>query len=252
MKEAVRLEEIGVGGGNAESVRAMFDSIAPRYEMLNRVLSFGLDGYWRRRTISAVSRAGGRVVLDLACGTGAMTQSLLKRSKGCDRIYAVDPSSEMLVRARAKRYLKEVGEKVVFIEASAEELPLASESIDTVMVAYGVRNFSDRQKALREMYRVLRPGGRLFVLEFSTPHGFMFKGLYRFYFRRWVPIVGGVVSKSRSAYEYLPRSVYAFPEGEAFLQELKEAGFASEFERRMTGGVVTLYASAKPLKPMQC
>jgi ubiquinone/menaquinone biosynthesis methyltransferase ubiE len=158
----------------------------------------------------------------------------------------------MLVRARAKRYLKEVGEKVVFIEASAEELPLASESIDTVMVAYGVRNFSDRQKALREVYRVLRPGGRLFVLEFSTPHGFMFKGLYRFYFRRWVPIVGGVVSKSRSAYEYLPRSVYAFPEGEAFLQELKEAGFASEFERRMTGGVVTLYASAKPLKPMQC
>ena len=221
MKEAVRLGEIGVGGGNAETVRAMFDSIASRYELLNRVLSFGLDGYWRRRTISAVSRAGGRVVLDLACGTGAMTQSLLKRLKGCDRIYAVDPSSEMLVRARAKRYLKEVGEKVVFIEASAEELPLASESIDTVMVAYGVRNFSDRQKALREVYRVLRPGGRLFVLEFSTPHGFMFKGLYRFYFQRWVPIVGGVVSKSRSAYEYLPRSVYAFPEREAFLQDLK-------------------------------
>ena len=233
--------------GKAASVREMFDSIAPRYDALNWLLSFGVDDHWRRRAIRAVQRTEAHEVLDLACGTGDMTRLLLKHSKTCEQVYAVDASRQMLVHARAKAWPRGMREKVTFLEAGAESLPWEDESVGAVMVSFGVRNFADSSKALREMYRVLRPGGGVVVLEFSTPHGAIFKRLYKFYFRRCLPLVGGVISRDKKAYRYLPESVYAFPEGEAFLQELRGSGFANGVSRRMTGGIATLYEARKPM-----
>lgn len=239
------MEQGASAASRAASVRAMFDGIAPRYDVLNCLLSFGIDGYWRRCAIRTVQRGVPRKVLDLACGTCDMTRMLLQRQPSCERVYAVDASHNMLLHARAKPWPRSIREKVQFIEAGAEILPLAEGAVDAVMVSFGIRNFADRQKALREMHRVLRTGGSLVILEFSTPHGWFFKRLYRFYFKRCLPLVGGIVSRSMAAYKYLPQSVYAFPEGEAFLQELRGAGFEGTKCRRLTGGIATIYVARR-------
>lgn len=229
----------------AAAVRAMFDGIAARYDVLNRLLSFGIDRYWRRAAIRAVQRSSPREVLDLACGTCDMTRILLKRLPTCAKIYAVDPSSQMLLRARAKPWPRSVRAKVQFVESGAESLPLPDGAVDAVMISFGIRNFADRISALREIHRVLRPNGHLVILEFSTPHLWLFKRLYRFYFTRCLPLLGGFISRSFEAYRYLPHSVYAFPEGMAFVQELRNAGFDAPSYRRLSGGIATIYEAKK-------
>lgn len=228
-------------------MREMFDGIAPRYDLLNRLLSFGVDDFWRRAAIRTVQRSAPQEVLDLACGTCDMTRMLLERHPDCKRVYALDASHQMLLHARAKPWPRGVREKVEFVESGAEAMPLADGVVDTVMISFGIRNFADRPQSLREIFRVLRPGGSLVVLEFSTPHGMIFKRLYRFYFSRCLPLLGGAVSHSRAAYSYLPQSVYAFPEGEEFLHELRGAGFDNASHRRLTGGIASIYEARKPL-----
>lgn len=239
------MEQGASAASRAASVRAMFDGIAPRYDALNRLLSFGFDSYWRRCAIRTVQRGAPRKVLDLACGTCDMTRMLLQRQPSCERVYAVDASHQMLLYARAKPWPRGIREKVHFVEARAESVPLSDCSVDTVMVSFGIRNFADRLQSLREMHRVLRTGGSLVILEFSTPRGWLFKRVYRFYFKYCLPLVGGIVSRSMAAYKYLPQSVYAFPEGEAFLLELRGAGFVGASCRRLTGGIATIYKATK-------
>jgi len=223
----------------AQYVRGMFGRIAHRYDLLNHLLSFQIDRWWRSRTARALraelQRPDARV-LDLACGTGDLTLALQRG--GPARIWGSDFCHPMLVRARAKGAAR-------LFEADALELPLADQSFDLVTVAFGFRNFADHRRGLQQMRRVLKPGGRLAILEFSTPPNRAFAALYRFYSTRLLPRIGGLVSGSREAYTYLPESVRKFPDAESLATAMREAGYVDVSYRYMTFGVVALHTGRR-------
>lgn len=232
--------------GKKEQVRAMFDSIAPRYDLLNRVLSLGIDRRWRARVVARVRRQGPDAVLDVATGTGDLAIAL-GRALPAAAVAGVDLSPEMLRLGREKAAAAFPGREFPMSEGDAERLPFGEARFDAVTCGFGVRNFEDRAQGLREMCRVLRPGGRLYVLEFSMPsRRNPFGRLYRFYFRRVLPAVGRFVSRDARAYSYLPESVDEFPSGERFGRLLTEAGFVRPQWQRLTGGIATIYTAEKP------
>ncbi len=216
-------------------MRTMFDRIAPRYDLLNRVLSAGIDVRWRRRCIDAV---GGTEALDVCSGTGDLLIEFLRRDPAGRRGVGIDLSTEMLSRAAAK--LARGGLRGVLAAGDAERLPLRDGGFDAVTVAFGIRNVGDAPAALREMHRVLRPGGRIAVLEFSMPRG-TFGGAYRLYFTRVLPRIGGWVSGDAGAYAYLPASVERFARPEQFGALMTAAGFSAVRWERLTGGIAHLY-----------
>ena len=225
------------------AIGEMFSDIAPRYDFLNRVLSLGVDRRWRRRAVSEmVPTAGGRH-LDLATGTADMALEIL-RQKGNAAVAGADISVEMMRYGREKCRRAGAGERVSFVRAPGEALPFRDGVFDSACVAFGIRNVVDRERGLREMCRAVRPGGRVVVLEFSTPRGALFGAVYRFYFTRVLPRVGGLFSR-RSAYAYLPDSVLSFPEPPAFAAMMREAGCASVTFRPLTLGIVTLYVGTR-------
>jgi demethylmenaquinone methyltransferase/2-methoxy-6-polyprenyl-1,4-benzoquinol methylase len=216
-------------------IRSMFASVSHRYDTANRVLSMRFDVAWRKRVSRQLLPAPGRV-LDLAAGTGDLTVDLAQY--GHHRVVSADFTYEMLVHGRKKVAERAAGARQV--TADALSLPFRSASFDGVSVAFGVRNFHDPLQGLREIRRVLRPGGALGVLEFSMPRQPL-RFVYGIYFRHILPAIGGLITGTRSPYEYLPASVQTFPEGEAFVALMKEAGFSHNVPARMSGGIVTFY-----------
>ena len=233
---------IGPAPGKRASVEAMFDEIAPRYDVLNRVLSFGIDVWWRKRAVALLADAlDGRpeFLLDVATGTADLAIEAL--SLDPDQVVGVDISDGMLEGGRRKLRRRELDGRVALVQGDAADLPFDDDTFDGALVAFGVRNFEDLGAGLAGIRRVLRPGAPLVVLEFSHPTAFPVKQGYEFYSKHVLPRVGEAVSGSSEAYEYLPESVAAFPDGEAFLRELREAGFAAPVAVPLTFGIVSLY-----------
>jgi len=234
----------GSGDSKKVEVEKMFDKIAPKYDLLNRVLSLGIDVSWRKRAISYLKSGQPKELLDVATGTAdvaIMTAKILKPS----RIIGIDIANQMLDIGR-KKILKEGLEAVITLETGdSENLQFPDASFDAITVAFGVRNFENLEKGLSEMYRVLRPGGRIVILEFSRPQLFPFKQLYNTYFKYVLPLIGRLTSRDVRAYTYLFESVQAFPEGDPFLQILSQTGFQNPLCERLTLGICTIYAATK-------
>ena len=239
-------------------IRQMFSDIAPRYDLLNHLLSLSLDRVWRRRTAAAfdrILRTPHARILDLCCGTGDLTLALQRRADKVGNTSAVifgsDFAHPMLVRARQKSSAPEAKPEVRswginYAEADALQLPFADASFDLVTAAFGFRNLANYEAGLREMFRLLRPGGEVGILEFAEPTGALFGPLYRFYFRQILPRVGGAVSGRGFAYSYLPASVSKFPAPAALAAMMVRAGFANVSFKMWTGGTVALQRGQKP------
>jgi len=213
-------------------VRSMFDSIAPRYELVNRLMTFGLDSSWRKRTVSALGLAPGSVVLDLACGTGDLSRTAA--ANGLIPIGA-DLSFGMLAASHGTGPL---------LQADATHLPLADRSVDGVLCGYALRNFTDLAACLKEMGRVVRPGGRISLLEVGTPGSSLLGFGYRLWFERVVPIIGGAIS-DRAAYRYLPASTAYLPEKTELRRMLRDAGFSGINHRELSGGLSQMVTATR-------
>lgn len=227
-----------------EQVARMFDGIAPRYDMLDHLLSLGIDRSWRRKTVREIKKLAPQSILDVATGTGDLAVGMARRMPGA-AITGCDISREMLRVGRGKAVKKKVGERITFVHGDAEALPFDDESFDVATAAFGVRNFQDAGAGLREMRRVLKPGGSVFILEFSVPRGKIFGPLYRFYFRNVLPRIGGLFSRDYDAYKYLPSSVEEFPLPPVFKALLEESGFGRCTARELTRGVAVIYKGEK-------
>jgi demethylmenaquinone methyltransferase / 2-methoxy-6-polyprenyl-1,4-benzoquinol methylase len=224
----------------------MFGRIAGRYDLLNHLLSGNVDKSWRRlvaRTLSSSLVEGARV-LDVACGTGDLSLTLARA--GAASVVGLDFCRPMLEIARRKADAGLRG--LPFVEADALRLPFADESFDAVTIAFGLRNLAGVEEGLRELLRVLKAGGRVAVLEFSSPVVPGFRALFRFYFTRVLPRVGGLVSGSRGAYEYLPDSVSRFPDQKGLAALMREAGFGEVEYRNLTGGIAALHTGTRPAR----
>jgi demethylmenaquinone methyltransferase/2-methoxy-6-polyprenyl-1,4-benzoquinol methylase len=217
-------------------VRSMFSRIARRYDLLNTVLSLGIDKRWRRQLLASAGDVRGRTVIDACCGTGDV--AVVFANAGA-RVLGVDFTPEMLQRAEVKARAPRT--RPGFAHADALRLPVKSASADVCTVAFGIRNVSDRRACLREMARVVRPGGRVLVLEFTLPPGRVLGFLYKSYFTRVLPIVGRLVSKDREAYDYLPRTVLAWPTPAEFEREMEAEGLVDCGHRLLTRGVACLH-----------
>jgi demethylmenaquinone methyltransferase/2-methoxy-6-polyprenyl-1,4-benzoquinol methylase len=226
----------------AESWR-MFDRIAPRYDLLNRLLSFRRDVAWRRTLIRALPQGDRLRVLDLATGTADVLLAMCREGARVRRAVGVDKSGGML--ALGKRKADRAGASADFVHGDAQALSFTDGAFDAITIAFGIRNVPDVPAALREMRRTLRPGGRALVLEFSTPSNPVFRRLYFLYFRHVLPRIGAIVSGDAQAYRYLNESAETFPHGEAFLALMRAAGFASVSARPLSSGIATLYQGDK-------
>jgi demethylmenaquinone methyltransferase / 2-methoxy-6-polyprenyl-1,4-benzoquinol methylase len=228
----------------AKAVQEMFTSIAPRYDLLNHVLSFNIDRLWWWRTarrFDAILQRPGTHVLDLCCGTGDMTFALRRRARSADtRILGADFSHAMLERANAKGNRTSLR----WVEADALRLPFPNEHFDLVTSAFGFRNLADYDAGLSEIVRVLRPGGKCGILDFGEPGGLIGQ-LYRVYFKKVLPAIGTVISGVRGPYDYLPASVERFPAPDEMLTRMKQAGFAETSWEPYTFGVAGLYQGVK-------
>lgn len=228
-------------GSKKEQVRSMFDNIAHRYDFLNRFLSLGIDKGWRRKAVKLLKAYQPKRILDVATGTADFAIASLTLNP--EEVIGVDISEGMLEVGREKLQKKGI-EKIRLLSGDSENLEFETESFDAIVVGFGVRNFEDLRKGLTEMNRVLRPGGAAMILEFSKPRGF-FGLIYNFYFKVILPLWGKLFSGDQSAYTYLPESVQAFPEGEAFKQILTECGYKEVKDHRLTFGICSIYEAVK-------
>ncbi len=229
----------------ASWVRGMFGQIAPRYDLLNHLLSFNIDRYWRARTVKRVAHIlenPDARVLDVACGTGDLMLALAARGRAT--VYGSDFCHPMLVAARDKAIQRRSG--TALFEADALRLPLAGASLDLVTIAFGFRNLANYRQGLEELLRILRPGGWLAILEFSTPPNRALASLYGYYSRAILPAIGGWISGSKEAYSYLPESVRKFPDAGELANQMRAAGFANVRFERLTAGIVALHLGQRP------
>jgi demethylmenaquinone methyltransferase / 2-methoxy-6-polyprenyl-1,4-benzoquinol methylase len=226
-------------------IASMFDAIAPRYDLLNGVLSGGLDRYWRRRAIRSLGFTGAETLLDVCTGTGDVAIAAARVSRGARRVLGVDFAGAMLRRALEKAQARQLDGRVRVVRGDAMNLPVPDETVDGVIIAFGIRNVAVPEAVCAELLRVLRPGGRLAILEFGLPVVPAVRPLYLWYFRQVLPRIGRVVSRHDAAYSYLPASVGAFPWGDAFARILREQGFNNVKARPLTLGVVYLYTASK-------
>jgi demethylmenaquinone methyltransferase / 2-methoxy-6-polyprenyl-1,4-benzoquinol methylase len=224
-------------------VARMFNNISRRYDLLNHLLSAGVDIYWRRKAINILRPLRPRLILDVATGTGDFAVEALSLKP--EKIVGVDISEGMLDIARKKIREKGLSERISLMQGDSENLPFPENMFDAVIVAFGVRNFENLARGLTDMFRVLKPGGKAIVLEFSKPDRFFFGKFFTLYFKYIVPVVGRLISHDRSAYDYLPESVDAFPRGQTFLDIMAKAGFRETTCQRLTFGICSIYTGTK-------
>ncbi|HLO45627.1 MAG TPA: bifunctional demethylmenaquinone methyltransferase/2-methoxy-6-polyprenyl-1,4-benzoquinol methylase UbiE [Leadbetterella sp.] len=227
-----------------EQVADMFDSISGKYDFLNRLLSGGIDIYWRKKALGMIKDRKNDLVLDIATGTGDLAIEANKILK-VNKIIGVDISEGMLNVGKEKIRKLGLTDKIELQMGDSEKLLFDDNTFDTVIVSFGVRNFENLLKGLTDMCRVLKPGGTCLVVEFSKPASFPFKQFYWFYSTKILPIIGKLVSKDSSAYSYLPESVKAFPDGRAFLDVFEQAGFKETSVKTLTFGICSIYLGRK-------
>ena len=227
-------------------IAGMFDAIASRYDLLNTVLSLGLDRHWRRRAIASLRLTGVERVLDVCAGTADVAIGAAQAMPGSRRVVGVDFAGAMLAQGRDKIRAAGLSSRVQLVRGDAMRLPVADGSVDALTIAFGIRNVQVTEAACREMLRVLKPGGRLAILEFGLPQAPGLRQLYAWYFLRVLPRIGSLVSRHGGAYSYLPASVGAFPWGQEFADLLTGAGFEAAASRPLTLGVVYLYTATRP------
>jgi len=226
-----------------EAVRVMFDDISPKYDFLNHFLSFGIDYRWRKTLVGILKTYKPNSVLDVATGTGDLAIAIehIKPQK----IVGIDISEKMLEIGRQKINEKGLDQVIALRRADAEKIPFSDNTFEAITVAFGVRNFENLELGLKEMIRVLRPGGVMLILEFSHPSSFPMKQLYRIYSRFVIPVMGRLISGNRKAYTYLPESVAAFPSGQKFVDILSGLGLTNARKRSLSSGIASIYLAEK-------
>lgn len=244
MEEKATVTPYGSGEGKKAEVERMFDKIAPKYDLLNRVLSLGIDVRWRKRALGYLKSAQPKEMLDVATGT-ADVAIMAAKMLAPEKIIGIDIANQMLDFGRVKIGHEQLGNVITLETGDSERLRFSDNSFDAVTVAFGVRNFENLEKGLAEMLRVLRPGGRVVILEFSKPHVFPFKQLYNTYFKYVLPTVGRLTSRDIRAYTYLFESVQVFPEGNDFLNILTKIGYQNPICERLTLGICSIYSATK-------
>ncbi|MCR5453694.1 MAG: bifunctional demethylmenaquinone methyltransferase/2-methoxy-6-polyprenyl-1,4-benzoquinol methylase UbiE [Bacteroidales bacterium] len=226
-----------------EQVEDMFDNIAPKYDLLNHSLTIGIDRIWRRKAIKIANENHPTSILDIAAGTGDF--SILEAQRTQAQITAIDISQKMLDVAILKAEKNGLAERITFQKADSLAMPFADNTFDAATVGFGVRNFVDIPKGLSEIYRVLKPGGRLVVLELSEPYNPVVKAGFDLYFHKVLPFFGRMVSKDKSAYTYLPKSVDNFPYGERFVEIMNSCGYANTSLQWLSLGIAAIYVGEK-------
>ncbi len=221
----------------------MFDNIAHNYDFLNHLLSLGIDNLWRKKAIRFIGKSNPKVIMDMATGTGDFAMEALKLNP--DRVVGLDLSEDMLQYGRIKAKKKGVDSIVEFVKGDSEDLQFEDNTFDAMTVGFGVRNFENLEKGLSEMLRVLKPGGKLVVLEISKPRSFPFKQIFKVYFHYVCPLIGRVFSKDHRAYTYLPESVEAFPSGKKFTGILEKVGYKKAEWTPLTFGICAMYTCEK-------
>ncbi|MBO6190535.1 MAG: bifunctional demethylmenaquinone methyltransferase/2-methoxy-6-polyprenyl-1,4-benzoquinol methylase UbiE [Alloprevotella sp.] len=245
MYEQEAIKPYAAEGRKEEQVEQMFDRIAPTYDLLNHGLSLGIDRRWRRAAIRSLIPFKPRRILDVATGTGDFAL-LTARMLRPESLMGIDLSEGMLSVARKKVAEAGLQSVITFKKEDCLHMTLQDDSFDALTVAYGIRNFADLDAGLREMLRVLRPGGRLVIVELTAPRRFPMRQLFWLYSHLWMPLVGKLISRDKKAYRYLPATMEAFPQGERMQEILKQAGFTNVSFKRFTFGLSTLYTAAKP------
>jgi demethylmenaquinone methyltransferase/2-methoxy-6-polyprenyl-1,4-benzoquinol methylase len=230
---------------SADRIAPMFDAIAGRYDLLNTVLSAGLDRYWRRRAIRSLNLTGREMLVDVCTGTADVAIAGVRAATGARKVLGVDFAGEMLRHGLEKIRRAGLAGRITLARGDAMRLPVKDASADAATIAFGIRNVQEPSVACRELRRVLRPGGRLAILEFGLPIIPAVRPLYLWYFRHILPRIGRAVSHHTAAYSYLPESVGAFPWGDAFAQMLREAGFNNVKAKPLSFGIVYLYSATK-------
>lgn len=231
------LPPAGRDGKEADLVQAMFDRVAPRYDLANAVLSLGQDRQWRRVTAAAASPQDG-LILDVAAGPGNVARALVK--DGAEHVVALDLSFNMLLAGAKRR-----GERLSWVNADANTMPFADATFDAVTISFGIRNVSDPEAVLREFARVLKPGGRVVICEFASPTNAQFRQIYRRYLVRALPKMARLVSSSPAAYQYLADSILAWPDRKVVASWLEAAGFANVRVRDLSGGIVAVHRGVR-------
>lgn len=226
-----------------EEVATMFNNISKRYDFLNHFLSLGIDRIWRRKAIGQLTNLHPKRILDIATGTGDFAIAALKLKP--EEVIGVDISQGMLDVGIEKMKRKGYDRVVKMMLGDSEKLPFEDDYFDALTVGFGVRNYENLEKGLSDMLRVLKPGGKAVILEFSKPKKFPVKQLFGFYSKRMIPFFGKLISKDRRAYEYLPESVEAFPEGKAFEEIMERVGYSVITSKTVSGGIATIYSGVK-------
>ena len=233
-------------GPKKEAIEQMFDAIAPDYDPLNHLLSLGIDKSWRRRALKQiVEPERPQQILDLACGTGDFSLEMARKAHPQTLIRGVDLSEGMLAVMREKVAAKGLQERILIERGDAEQLRFGDGTFDRVTIAFGIRNFEHREAALQEILRVLKPGGRLVILELSVPSNPVLRWFYKLYFTKLTPLIGGRVSGEKAAYKYLPASVLKFPGKRAWMATMAGCGFRAVTHRAFTFGICRLYTGEK-------
>lgn len=229
--------------GKKVQVEQMFDNIAHRYDFLNHLLSAGIDKLWRRKAIKAIAKYNPKVMMDMATGTGDFAIDAANKIQ-LDKLVALDLSEEMLVIGR-KKIKKEQHQIIEFVKGDSENLQFETNTFDAMTAGFGVRNFENLEKGLSEMYRVLKPGAPLVILEVSQPDNKFLKALFSIYFKGILPLIGRLFSKDHRAYTYLPESVEAFPKGKEFISILEKVGYKNAKHQALTLGICAMYLCEK-------
>ena len=240
---ATEKPELCINGEN--QIQAMFNAVSPKYDFLNRLLSVGCDRRWRKEAVSEFQPFGNKSFLDVATGTADIPLEMCKRHPKPMQIVGMDFSLSMLKLGNKKISNNNLSKDIKLIPGSAENIPFKDQSFDGVITSFGVRNFTDAKKGLQEMHRILKPKGKIVVLEFSFPKNMILQWLYRYYFEKILPIMGRIISGHKIAYSYLPSSVINFPQGETFKKMLECSGFKNISLKPLTLGIVTLYKGIK-------
>lgn len=243
--KAEKITPYGTDRPKGAQVEEMFDNIAPAYDFMNRAMTLGIDRSWRRKVVKAATDTSPRSILDVATGTGDLAIQLARAAGGAS-VTGIDLSEGMLAVGRRKVAEAGLDRRVTLIQGDCLALPFPDGAFDTVTVAFGVRNFEHLDRGYAEMARVLRPGGKLIVLELSVPTSPLVRPFYRLYTRGIIPMLGRMVSSDSRAYTYLPESIAAMPQGEKMLSLMREARLSSPSLHRLTLGVATIYTATKP------